>query len=88
MSQGDGTLGTVRESQECTYAPSQTAWHAVALLRTLWIFSSDNGGPLNAAQGAGNNFPFRGGKHTVFEGKSGRGRSSASVYPSDSWMSD
>jgi len=36
--------------------------------RTLFIFSSDNGGPLNAAQGSGNNFSLRGGKHTSFEG--------------------
>ena len=27
-----------------------------------------SGGPINAAQGAGNNYPLRGGKHTAFEG--------------------
>ena len=35
---------------------------------TLLVFSADNGGPINIAQGAGNNFPLRGGKHTAFEG--------------------
>lgn len=32
------------------------------------------GGPLNAAQGAGNNYPLRGGKHTAFEGEPPRMR--------------
>ena len=36
--------------------------------RTLIVVSSDNGGPVNAAQGSGNNYPLRGGKHTDFEG--------------------
>lgn len=27
-----------------------------------------SGGPVNAAQGSGNNYPLRGGKHTAFEG--------------------
>ena len=35
---------------------------------TLLVFSADNGGAINIAQGAGNNFPLRGGKHTAFEG--------------------
>ena len=35
---------------------------------TLVIFSSDNGGPVDLAENAANNWPLRGGKYSVFEG--------------------
>jgi arylsulfatase A-like enzyme len=35
---------------------------------TLVIFSSDNGGPVDLAENAANNWPRRGGKYSLFEG--------------------
>jgi arylsulfatase I/J len=35
---------------------------------TLVVMSSDNGGPVDLAENAANNWPLRGGKYSVFEG--------------------
>lgn len=45
--------------------------HALCTRRILYVCMyarTYSGGPINAAQGAGNNWPLRGGKHTAFEG--------------------
>eukprot|EP01046_Picozoa_sp_COSAG06_P031413 COSAG06_NODE_3058_length_5911_cov_5.093083_5_plen_180_part_00 len=45
--------------------------HALCTRRILYVCMyarKYSGGPINAAQGAGNNWPLRGGKHTAFEG--------------------
>ena len=39
-----------------------------ALCTRILYVRTYSGGPINAAQGAGNNWPLRGGKHTAFEG--------------------
>merc|ERR1711964_288381 len=35
---------------------------------TLFVFSSDNGGPVTSAPGSASNFPLRGGKYSGWEG--------------------
>jgi arylsulfatase A-like enzyme len=35
---------------------------------TLVVMSSDNGGPVDLAENAANNWPKRGGKYSLFEG--------------------
>merc|ERR550537_2159035 len=35
---------------------------------TLVVMSSDNGGPVDLAENAANNWPLRGGKYSMFEG--------------------
>jgi hypothetical protein len=37
--------------------------------QTLVVMSSDNGGPVDLAENAANNWPKRGGKYSLFEGK-------------------